>query len=493
MTVIDTHLRVDGNVLGHDLVNQILDELTIKNKAKQEAKRAQRYGWATMPDNFLLANLYGDTLIMPRGYALQYKLLLQEHDMSPSWIDKRRWRYGKPIALSSGFHFRPHQPAAIRAIRKHQQGIYVAPTGSGKTVTVCGAIAALQPQGALILTDRKNMLTQWASAVKDVTGLTAGIVGAGKWNPRRITIATVQTLHKYINHHDTQILLSRQSFMCLDEMHHVTAEMFKKVVEACPARYRIGVSATPDKTGDFEIALNTLGEIIHETTDEELQEHGLLVKPHVEVVHTEFDFSYYGDHQADKKGRCDKPGCQNRKPRHRHRNNYQETKSALVGDSRRNIQIIGNIAGNYPGHVQVVITDQIKHIDAMLDALQKAKKQWFDVDMEDVYELTGNTNKRDDIIQRIRDSSSAIVFSTIAGEGLDIKNIDRVHIVYPTRNTGKTKQGIGRGTRLLEGKDDLIVYDYADTKVPVLAKQFLQRRWKLYEPAGLEVRIPDSD
>ena len=46
-------------------------------------------------------------------------------------------------------------------IIKHQQGMYEAPTGSGKTVTCIGFIAAKQPRRTLILVDQLDLLNQW--------------------------------------------------------------------------------------------------------------------------------------------------------------------------------------------------------------------------------------------------------------------------------------------------------------------------------------------
>ena len=52
---VDSHLRVDGNLIGHDLAEQIFDELTIYNHAKDVAKKMNRWGWEDLPDDFQLA------------------------------------------------------------------------------------------------------------------------------------------------------------------------------------------------------------------------------------------------------------------------------------------------------------------------------------------------------------------------------------------------------------------------------------------------------
>ena len=131
---MDSHLRLDGNLIGHDLTNQIFDELTIYNHAKDVAKGMNRYGWWDMPDDFLLGELDGDTVVMPRGYAFQLKTLLRQKQMRVQWIDRRKWNHGTSFN-GDGLVPKPHQTVAVRKIIKHQQGMYEAPTGSGKTVT----------------------------------------------------------------------------------------------------------------------------------------------------------------------------------------------------------------------------------------------------------------------------------------------------------------------------------------------------------------------
>ena len=51
------------------------------------------------------------------------------------------------------------------------------------------------------------------------------------------------------------------------------------------SRYRIGVSATPDKTGDFALATLVLGQIFHETKPEDCDN---LMRPTVVRVVTDF-------------------------------------------------------------------------------------------------------------------------------------------------------------------------------------------------------------
>lgn len=101
---VDTHLRVDGNLLGHDLVDKIVDELILDNPEHAEAKAAQRWGWEDIPEHHFLCELDGDTLVMARGYALQLKLLLREQGIRVWWKDKTAWHgRGEPMGFEE-FH-----------------------------------------------------------------------------------------------------------------------------------------------------------------------------------------------------------------------------------------------------------------------------------------------------------------------------------------------------------------------------------------------------
>ena len=494
--IVDSHLRLDGNLVGHDLANEIFDELTVPNPEHAVAVKRRQWNASQIPEDFLLGDLDGDTVVMARGYALQLKLLLREHGLGVQWIDRRTFRRGAPLGHEE-FSYRAHQPAAVRAIRRHQQLIYKAPTGSGKTVTVCGAIWEMSPQRSIILVDRINLVDQWMDRIEEHVGVPRseiGSIGDMSWSEGRITVATVQTLHRYIKQLRDEDWFAQWSFMCLDECHHVTARTYLELVTAFSARIRMGTSATPDKTGAFGLALNTLGEVAYETTHEELRRYDLLVTPKVEVVPTPFQFTYWGDHKSTKKGQCEKPGCK-RTGQHGHRNNYGKLREAISIDRARNQAIVEKIVDNF-GETQLIITDSLAQIDALVEVLAEHPIYGHDqgIGPEDVFILTGQQTRkqRAKLIELIESQKGAIIFSTIAGEALDIPIISRIHLPFPTRNPRKTEQNVGRGTRSHDAKTDTVIYDYTDHYVGVLYSQFTTRKNKCYLPLGFDVKIPAS-
>lgn len=489
--IVDSHLRVDGNPLGHDLAGDIFDELTIPNAAKEVAKRQKRYQWWEMPDDFLLGDLDGDTLVLPRGYAARLKAILREHDIKVVWKDRRKCDRGEPFKWAKRFTARPQQPRAVKKFRRYEQGMYQAPTGSGKSLTCILFIQEVSPHKTIILTDQLGLLSQWRKDIAGWLGIEVGQIGSGKWDDNhRITVATVQTIWKRVKD-GTLPEGWFDEFDCaiVDECHHVTADTIQHIVGQFSAKWRIGVSATPDRLDQkFEIAKAVLGPIFHEDNEEDLIRLGVLIRPEVRVIKTDFKFQYWGDHESDDDGNCSKPGCKIWK-KHSHRNNYQALKDEIVTDWKRNSDVASEIrAENEAGdHHHLIISDEIRHLDA-LEPLIEADIGFGDQDTP-VFRLTGKVSgkKRAKLIEEIAGLPKCIVLATVAKEGLDIPRVDRIYLPFPASNPKKVQQWVGRGTRVAEGKGGCLIFDFLDINVGILKKQFRNRRYGFYDKKGIKV------
>ena len=77
--------------------------------------------------------------------------------------------------------------------------------------------------------------------------------------------------------------------------------------------------------------------------------------------------------------------------------------------------------------------------------------------------ITGKVSnkKREEIVSDMKGGGLHVIFATqLADEGLDIPNLDTLHLVHPTKSEGRIEQRIGRTQRVEEGKNKPIVYDY---------------------------------
>ena len=62
------------------------------------------------------------------------------------------------------------------------------------------------------------------------------------------------------------------------------------------------------------------------------------------------------------------------------------------------------------------------------------------------------------------------------GEGFDDPRLDTLFIAMPIAWKGTLQQYVGRLHRDHDGKSEVVVYDYADVSVPVLARMVAKRR-----------------
>lgn len=149
-------------------------------------------------------------------------------------------------------------------LREDQQDVYekvedsviiVANPSWGKTFTGI-SIATKLKQKTLIIVHTKYLLDQWVFEIKKTMGIDAGIIGDSKFDiDSPIVVGTMQSIKN-------KILSIKDKFgtVMVDECHHVPASVFKSVVDALKARYKIGLTATPwRRDGQHIILYNYFG------------------------------------------------------------------------------------------------------------------------------------------------------------------------------------------------------------------------------------------
>jgi phosphatidylserine/phosphatidylglycerophosphate/cardiolipin synthase-like enzyme len=95
----------------------------------------------------------------------------------------------------------------------------------------------------------------------------------------------------------------------------------------------------------------------------------------------------------------------------------------------------------------------------------------------------------------IPDNESLVILATgkYVGEGFDYPRLDTLFLALPISWKGKLAQYAGRLHRNYAGKNEVLIYDYADIHIPVLEKMY-QRRLKSYASIGYQTRpepLPD--
>lgn len=473
---LNNHIWLPWDDIPGPAIQDLMQALTIPNEEKISAKKNGRYGWTEMPDDIELWDEHNGQLVIPRGFRDPFERGLAEYGTRVEWDDQRtntfRFRLLEPFPL------RPQQGPAAAAILEAQDGIYESPAGSGKTVAALEVIRRACQRWNLVVVHQIDIAEQWKrEAAQFLPGLRVGIIGEGRWEEAELTVATVQTLYAQMERLDREGWWRKWGLACLDECHHQTAMTFEQIVARIWALYRFGLSATPDKTGIFEIAQSVLGDVIHVTTRHELRDHGILARPRVEVVETNFDFHYWGNHTALKWEDCQVPGCRKSgNVRHSHRSNYSKLLQALVRDDGRNQLIAQRAIAEYRAGKRVLIDSaQVNHLREIAKWIHI-----YDEDAEVLWMTGSHDSGHREFIKRTLDAEPAILLSTIAREAVNIPRLDTVHLAFPIKNPGTIRQIVGRVERAIADKGEPIVNDYADLLIGVLANQFKKRRWEVY-------------
>ncbi len=200
--------------------------------------------------------------------AIYYRPLieaLQKDDKE--FIDEAREFYA--LQLNAGFQYEPypHQKEALSAWKHHQrQGVVVLPTAAGKTYLAQLAMEAT-PRTTLIVVPTLDLMHQWYAQIEAAfPDVEVGLLGGGSRDRTPILIATY---HSAAIHAET--LGNKYALLIFDECHHLPTDFFKVIAEYAIAPYRLGLTATPERSDGTHKFLDTLiGRVVYRKTPQEL-------------------------------------------------------------------------------------------------------------------------------------------------------------------------------------------------------------------------------
>jgi len=443
-----------------------------------------------MPDTISLWSFSEYEITIPRGLAHSLNTFAESYGHKIEWVDNREYDTDAYVhAFANKIDVRDYQEEAIQKILNGQQGYWKSPPGSGKTVAILEAIRR-SGQFAIVIVNTTNIAEQWRQRARQYLGpdVKIGLMGDGQDDMQPITIAMQQSLWSRASGLDSIGFFDCFGFVCLDECHHLPAETFTDILSRFSAKYRIGVSGTPNKNKAWKPLVDaTLGPQIHETKKDLLVQQGWLVKPSIEAYYTGFTHSFFSTHEHfgyRQNKKCFEPGCTRPDDKKRHQNNYSDVISALVNDKNRNEIIVKNIVKDLnDGHCVLVLSKRLQHLRDLKDAVNYNAQAW----SHHTYMLTGKESTEFRMaVAEYADNGTCVIFSTLADEALDIPRIDRIHLAFPGRNDDLIRQQIGRGERPHPDKMDVICYDYVDSCGP-LQNQYRERVRNVYNEEGLIV------
>lgn len=407
---------------------------------------------------FNLIQTNEDTIAIPRGFLNKLTKFLDEQNIKSKLIDERKKL--EPATFESQMKLYEYQRKAVENMLRSENGILVAPPGSGKTIIAIELIVRLK-QPTLILVHKKQIFNQWIERVENFLNIPKrkiGQIGSNKKDVgEKITVAMVQTLNRL---EDLNKLSDKIGMIIVDECHHIPARMFRSVITNFNPYYLYGLTATPErKNNDAKLIFIYLGDILHtidRNFNEELStaqagEITTSINPRIIIRDTDLSVPF--------KIKTD---------------NFQLLSKMITFDSNRNQQIVDDVKEEVnKGSKCLVLTERKEHV-AVLNYYLKREYE--------TIILTGDLTEkqRKSKIRQIETGHFQIVLATgqLIGEGTDLPFFNCLFLVYPFAFSGKLTQYIGRIQR--GDNKNKIIYDYRDHRIDYLEK-FFKKRLRYYK------------
>jgi superfamily II DNA or RNA helicase len=468
--VLGDQVYVDRSGLPSSMVAQFVRVAAFQNPEfyRAQAMRLPTFG---KPRIISCAELHPRHVGLPRGCLDEAIELLKLNGATAQFKDERN--AGRPLDLKFLGTLHDIQAAAVAAIEPHDYGVLAATTAFGKTVVGARMIAA-RGVNTLVLVHRRQLVDQWRERLQTFLSVKdgdIGTIGGGKRRPTgRIDIALIQSLVRTQSarlRHDGEVsdLVADYGHLIVDECHHLSAVSFELVARRTKARYVLGLSATvARKDGHHPIIFMQCGPVRYRVDAK----------------------SQAATRSFSHKARLRETGFQNR-PDQEAPGPSQMTAlyAALAQDEKRNDLIVDDVllsleAGRRP----VILTERREHLEHLRTRLEK-----FTRNLVVLYGGMNATERRmaDECLKR-PDTEERLVLATgrYLGEGFDDASLDTLFLTMPISWKGTLAQYVGRLHREHHAKREVVVYDYVDSGVPMLARMALKRQ-SGYRSLGYEV------
>lgn len=190
-----------------------------------------------------------------RIQAIHYRVLVETLQANEiNFIDEAKAFISLELNLSFQRTPYAHQLEALAAWKQNnRQGVIVLPTAAGKTYLAQLALEST-PWTALILVPTLDLMHQWYSQIMGAfPDVEVGLLGGGSRDRAPILIATYNSAAIY-----AETLGNQYALLIFDECHHLPTDFFRVIAEYAIAPYRLGLTATLERSDGSHRDLETL-------------------------------------------------------------------------------------------------------------------------------------------------------------------------------------------------------------------------------------------
>lgn len=326
---------------------------------------------------------------------------------------------------------------SLSELRKNgaKKALIISATGTGKTYLSAFDVQNFKPKKLLFIVHRENIARAAMNSFKNVLNSKKMGLYTGTIQDQNVDyfFATIQTVHK--KEHLSKFDPYEFDYIIIDEVHRAGAPIYQEIFSYFHPKFLLGMSATPERTDDFDIFKLFDYNIAYEIRLQDAMKYKLLTP-----------FHYYGISDFTLNNQTIEDKSDFNLLTHRKRVDYIIQKinqygysgyraKGLIFCSRKDEAYTLSDLFNQKGYKTIVLTGE--------DSEEKRQKA--------IQLLESN------------DSNSYLdyIFTVdIFNEGIDIPEVNQIVMLRPTTSHIIFVQQLGRGLRKTSTKDYLVVIDF---------------------------------
>ncbi|MFS0862042.1 DUF3427 domain-containing protein [Fredinandcohnia sp. 179-A 10B2 NHS] len=381
----------------------------------------------------------------------------ESHLLTPQWVDQYEETFVERVylpdlekivefpdeyrtnSLKDAIEIKPNkmQEAALQNIQmvreNNNKGLVISATGTGKTYLSAFDVRSYVPKRMLFIVHREQILQKAKTDYQRILGGLSkdfGILsGTTKQSDVRYLFATIQTISKENVLH--QFDPKEFDYILIDEVHRAGAESYLRVINYFQPKFLLGMTATPERTDNFNIYELFDYNIAYEIRLQEALEEDMLCP-----------FHYFGVTDYELNGELI---------------DETATLSKLVTEERVN-HIIEKV--HYYGHSG-------KSVKGLMFCSGKEEAKKLSVALNErgfrTVALTGDDSQEERMFQVSKLENGQldyIITIDIFNEGIDIPSVNQVVMLRQTQSSIIFIQQLGRGLRKHDSKDFVTIIDF---------------------------------
>lgn len=448
---------------------KIKEDLTFPNPDYEKAVRYSRFAVRNIPKSLYYYEEGRNSLLVPRGYKIPFEYEIEKDER---FLTKVKYPKLK-------IELRETQKEAVQFFEekllneKSENGVIVLPTGKGKSILGL-YLARRYSQRVLIVVQKDDLINGWTADAEVIFGMRPKDVGLIKAKEFRIgeqvTLTTIQTLSK-LPHGKIRELHKEFGMIIVDEFHRSVAKIYE-TVHSFPARFKIGLTATPLRNDGLQDVLylyfgGQAYAYVDNADDEDILPVNVKIKNSPTIFQPEIQFDNLG------------------KPVIPH---VSHIRSEVANSKSYARLLTRDIFQEFrEGKSIVVFSHSHEHCENIYNQLLDDYGEYITEDDVQLYYGKMRESKSE-ALKKAESKETLITIATyaIATEGTNVKSWERGFLASSVANEKDTIQAIGRCRRTKEGKEDCIIYDYRFPKVMSLSNHGKVRD-RVYSKYGYNV------